>query len=170
MFIVFQKWIFLEAIFCVLTCLFYLWESLLAYSLPLWSRKIFRMWMFITNMFPDHCQTYCWFLNKLYFPRLYYFESESEVAQSCPTLRNPMDCSLPGSTVRRIFQARVLEWGAIAFSMTERLHFHFSLLCVGEGNGNPLQCSCLENPRDGVSQSKTRLKWLSSSSILFWNT
>ena len=48
--------------------------------------------------------------------------------------------------------------------MTERLHFHFSLLCIGEGNGNPLQCSCLENPRGGVTQSWTRLKWLSSSS------
>ena len=54
--------------------------------------------------------------------------------------------------------------------MTERLHFHFSLSCIGEGNGNPLQCSCLENPRDreawwaavyGVTQSRTRLKWLS---------
>ena len=51
--------------------------------------------------------------------------------------------------------------------MTERLHFHFSLSCIGEGNGNPLQCSCLENPRDGgawwaaiygVTQSQTRLK------------
>ena len=49
--------------------------------------------------------------------------------------------------------------------MTERLHFHFSLLCIGEGNGNPLQHSSLENPRDGVAQSWTWLKWLSSSSI-----
>ena len=57
--------------------------------------------------------------------------------------------------------------------MTERLHFHFSLSCIGEGTGNPLQCSCLENPRDGgawwaavngVAQSRTRLKRLSSSS------
>ena len=56
---------------------------------------------------------------------------------------------------------------------TEQLHFHFSLSCIGEGNGNPLQCSCLENPRDrgawwaavyGVAQSQTRLKRLSSSS------
>ena len=56
---------------------------------------------------------------------------------------------------------------------TERLHFHFSLSCIGEGNGNPLQCSCLENPRDGgawwaavcgVSQSQTQLTRLSSSS------
>ena len=42
--------------------------------------------------------------------------------------------------------------------LAERLHFHFSLLCIGEGNGNPLQCSCGENPRDGVTQSRTRLK------------
>ena len=55
----------------------------------------------------------------------------------------------------------------------ERLHFHFSFSCIGEGNGNPLQCSCLENPRDrgawwaavyGVAQSQTRLTRLSSSS------
>ena len=56
--------------------------------------------------------------------------------------------------------------------MTGRLRFHFSLSCIGEGNGNPLQCSCLENPRDQgawwaaiyrVAQSRTRLKWLRSS-------
>ena len=45
-------------------------------------------------------------------------KSESEVAQSCPTLSNPMDCSLPGSSVHGIFQAKILEWGAIAFSVT----------------------------------------------------
>ena len=43
-------------------------------------------------------------------------KSESEVAQSCPTLSDTMDCSLPGSSIHGIFQARVLEWGAIAFS------------------------------------------------------
>ena len=143
-------------------------------------------------------------------------ESESEVAQSCPTLSDPMDCSLPGSSIHGIFHARVLEWVAIAFSeflyilvcirrrqwqptlvllpgkshgrrslvgcspwgrkeldTTARLHFHFSLSCIGEGNGNPLHYSCLENPRDGgawwaavygVAQSWTRLKRLSSSS------
>ena len=48
-------------------------------------------------------------------------KSESEVAQSCPTLHDPMDCSLPGSFIRGIFQARVLEWGAIAFSVI----FHY---------------------------------------------
>ena len=45
-------------------------------------------------------------------------KSESEVAQSCPTLSDPIDCSLPGSSIHGIFQARVLEWGAIAFSDT----------------------------------------------------
>ena len=48
-------------------------------------------------------------------------KSESEVAQSCPTLRNPMDCSLPGPFVHGIFQAGVLEWGAIAFSQKKLL-------------------------------------------------
>ena len=63
--------------------------------------------------------------------------------------------------------------GSQESDMTEWFHFHFSLSCIGEGNGNPLQYSCLENPRDrrawwaaiyGVTQSQTRLKWLSSSS------
>ena len=68
---------------------------------------------------------------------------------------------------------RLQSMGSLESDTTERLHFHFSLPCIGEGNGNPLQCSCLENPRDkeawrasvyGVAQSRTRLKRLSSSS------
>ena len=51
-------------------------------------------------------------------------KSESEVAQSCPTLSDPMDCSLPGSSIHGIFQARVLEWGAIAFSDIMRLIYY----------------------------------------------
>ena len=60
-------------------------------------------------------------------------------------------------------------WGGTESDTTERLHFHFSLPCIGEGNGSPPQCSCLENPRDGgawwaavygVAQSRTRLKRL----------
>ena len=66
-------------------------------------------------------------------------------------------------------------WGPWGSDMTDRLHFHFSLSCIGEGNGNPLQCSCLENLRDGVAvygvaQSWTRLKRLSSSSIIYTYT
>ena len=49
-------------------------------------------------------------------------KSESEVAQSCPTLSDPMDCSLPGSSIHAMFQARVLEWGVIAFSGTIHLY------------------------------------------------
>ena len=61
---------------------------------------------------------------------------------------------------------RLQSMGLLESDMTERLHFHFSLSCIGEGNGNPLQCSCLENPRVGgalwaavygVAQSRTRL-------------
>ena len=68
---------------------------------------------------------------------------------------------------------RLQSMGSLESDTTERLPFHFSLSCTGEGDGNPLQCSCLENPRDraawwaavyGVTQSRTRLKRLSSSS------
>ena len=57
-------------------------------------------------------------------------KSESEVAQSCPTLSDPMDCSLPGSSIHGIFQARVLEWGAIAFSMetVNTANFRFNVI------------------------------------------
>ena len=57
-------------------------------------------------------------------------KSESEVAQSCPTLSDPMDCSLPGSSVHGIFQARVLEWGAIAFSKEEIFFKVITLLFI----------------------------------------
>ena len=68
---------------------------------------------------------------------------------------------------------RFQSMGSLRVGQTEWLHFHFSLSCIGEGNGNPLQCSCLENPRDtrawwaavyGVAQGRTWLKQLSSSS------
>ena len=107
-------------------------------------------------------------------------KSEREVDQSCHTLSHPMDCSPPGSSVHGSFQARVLEWVVIAFSMDYRnikdTHIqNYELLreLYGEGNGTPLQYSCLENPMDGgawwaavygVAQSRTRLKRLSNSS------
>ena len=59
---------------------------------------------------------------------------------------------------------RLQFMGSRRVDATERLHFHFSFSCIGEGNGNPLQCFCLENPRGGVAQSPTRLKRLSGSS------
>ena len=78
---------------------------------------------------------------------------------------------LPGKSHGRRSLMGCSPWGLEESDTTERLPFHFSLSCIGEGNGNPLQCSCLENPRDwgawwaavyGVTQSRTRLKRLST--------
>ena len=85
----------------------------------------------------------------------------------------PTPVLLPGKSHGRRSLVGYSPWGRKESDTTERLYFHFSLSCIGEGNGNPLQCSCLENPRDGgawwaavygVAQSRTRLKRLSSSS------
>ena len=86
---------------------------------------------------------------------------------------HPTPVLLPGKSHGQRSLVGCNPWGREESDTTERLHFHFSLSCTGEGNGNPLQCSCLENPRDGgawwaavcgVAQSWTQLKWLSSSS------
>ena len=85
----------------------------------------------------------------------------------------PTPVLLPGKSHGRSSLVGCSPWGREESDTTERLDFHFSLSCTGEGNGNPLQCSCLENPRDGgawwaavygVAQSQTQLKRLSSSS------
>ena len=92
---------------------------------------------------------------------------------------HPTPVLLPGKSHGRRSLMGCSPWGLEESDMTERLHFHFSLLCIGEGNGNPLQCSCLENPRDRgawwaavyrVAPSQTQLKRLSSSSSTasFW--
>ena len=87
---------------------------------------------------------------------------------------HPTPVLLPGKSYGRRSLVGCSPWGRWGLDTTEQLNFHFSLSCIGEGNGNPLQYSCLENPRDGrawwaavygVTQSQTRLKWLSSSSI-----
>ena len=90
-------------------------------------------------------------------------------------LWHPTPVLLPGKSRGRSSLVRCSPWGCEESDTTEQLHFHFSLSCIGEGNGNPLQCSCQENPRDreawwaavyGVTQSRTQLKWLSSSSTV----
>ena len=90
----------------------------------------------------------------------------------------PTPVLLPGKSHGRRSLVGYSPWGRWQSDTTEQLHFHSSLSCIGEGNGNPLQCSCLENPRDagawwaavsGVSQSQTRLKRLSSSSSIHMN-
>ena len=79
---------------------------------------------------------------------------------------HPTPVLLPGKSHGRRSLVGYSPWGREESDTTERLHFHFSLSCIGEGNGNPLQRSCLENPRDGgawwaavygVTQSRTRL-------------
>ena len=87
-------------------------------------------------------------------------ESESEVAQSCPTLRDPIDCSLPGSSVHGIFQARVLEWGATGFSVRAAFRSDqnrsvaqlYSTLC------DPMDCSLPGSSVHGIFQARV-LEW-----------
>ena len=88
----------------------------------------------------------------------------------------PTPVLLPGKSHGRRSLLGCSPWGCEESDTTERLHFHFSLSYIGEGNGNLLRCSCLENPRDrgawwatvyGVAQSWTRLKRLSSSSGIY---
>ena len=86
---------------------------------------------------------------------------------------HPTPILLPGKSHGRRSLVGCSPWAHEESDTTKRPHFHFSLSCIGGGNSNPLQCSCLENPRDGgacwaaiygVAQSRTRLKRLSSSS------
>ena len=88
---------------------------------------------------------------------------------------HPTPVLLPGKSHGWRSLVGCSPWGREESDTTERLHFHFSLSCIGEGNGNPLQCSCLENPWDGgawlaaiygVAESRTQLKRLSSSSCM----
>ena len=83
---------------------------------------------------------------------------------------HPTPVLLPGKSHGQRSLEGCSPWGCKESDMTEWLHFHFSLSCIGEGNGNPFQCSCLKNPRDGrawwaavygAAQSRTRLKQLS---------
>ena len=91
----------------------------------------------------------------------------------------PHPVLLPGKSHEWRSLVGCSPWDREKSDTTERLHFHFSLSCIGEENGSPLQCSCLENPRDGgawwaaiygVAQSRTRLKQLSSSSRPIFST
>ena len=108
-------------------------------------------------------------------------QNRSQVADELTSTRpepwrrrwHPTPVLLPGKSHGQRSLEGCSPWGHEESDMTERLHFHFSLSCIGEGNGNPFHCSCLENFRDGgawwaavygIAQSQTRLKRLSSSS------
>ena len=117
----------------------------------------------------DHCWVFqiCW-----------HIECSTFTASSFRIFRrrwwHPTPVLLPRKSHGQRSLVGCSPWGRKESDTTERLHFHFSLSCIGEGNGNPLQCSCLENPRDrgawwaaiyGVTQSRTRLKWLSNRNL-----
>ena len=115
--------------------------------------KLLTLWQVVMQQRKTNSKTYL--LEHCFHTCTHTPVAAAKSLQSCPTLCDPIDCSPPGSSVHGILQARTLEWVAI------------SLSCIGEANGNPLQCSCLENPRDGgawwvavygVTQRQTRLK------------
>ena len=103
----------------------------------------------------------------------HHFANKGPSSQSCRRRQwHPTLVLLPGKSHGRRSLVGCSPWGRWELNTTQWLHFHFLLSCIGEGNGNPLQCSCLENPRDcrawwaavyGVAQSQTWLKQLSSS-------
>ena len=135
-------------------------------SLWLFSQSTLLPWPFICKYLG-----HVWFafLHSACAPVIHFFFTVSGFADPTPVL-------LPGKPHGWRSLVGCSPWGCEESETTERLHFHFSLSCTGEGNGNPLQCSCLENPRDGgawwtavygVAQSRTRLKRLSSSSSSF---
>ena len=110
-------------------------------------------------------------------PPVLYEKWPLDLWSAAPIIRrrqwHPTPVTLPGKSHGRRSLVGCSPWGHEELDTTEWLHFHFLLSCIGEGNGNPLQCSCLENPRDGgawwaavygVTQSRTWLKRLSSSS------
>ena len=127
------------------------------------------IWSFEIHFLSDYVRTFCIHINLL---------SLLKTHTNLMTVRrrrqwHPTPVLLPGKSHGWRSLVGCSPWGREKSDTTEWLHFHFSLSCIGERNGNPLQRSCLENPRDGgawwavicgVAQSQTRLKWLSSSS------
>ena len=132
-------------------------------------------------MYPIFCASLYWALELKFFCRgpLWFTQFKLSFHLETPKGPQPEKAMAPHSSTLawKSHGWRILvgcsAWGHCKSDTTERLHFHFSLSCIGEGNGNPLQCSCLENPRDGgawwaavygVEQSQIQPKRLSSSS------
>ena len=141
-------------------------------------------WMFETVPGTQYRLSNCSLLQVKDSDYPHFIDGENEVQRRCTTGKflfpysktrklnqrrqwHPTPILLPGKSPGRRSLGGCSPWGHEELDMTERLPFHFSLSCTGEGNGNPLQCSCLENPRDGgawwaavygVTQSQTQLK------------
>ena len=163
-------WLFQVIKFC--SCLnLYKYENLSATLNNTWVPTGFMVW--IRGQHPKG-QILLWvvFVNKVLLElQLGSLVYESSKATFRRRQWHPTPVLLPGKSHGWRSLVGYSPWGFEESDMTERLQFHFSLSCIGEGNGNPLQCSCLENPRDGgvwwaavygVSQSRTRLMRLSS--------
>ena len=139
--------------------------------MPLWELTLQTVWAQTLITLLLKLQTYPWIKSPLHFYGTSGLLPHQFVLQRRQW--HPTPVLLPGKSHGRRSLVGCSPWGREESDMTERLHFHFSLSCIGEGNGNPLQYSCLESPRDGgawwaaiyeVAQSRTRLKPLSSSS------
>ena len=143
------------------------WRSEVLVLVPACSHCSYSSWVYIfsfRSMVSNYLAGFLWEINMV----LGMKSDQWRQWQPTPVL-------LPGKFRGRRSLVDCSPWGREESDTTEQRHFHFSLSCTGEGNDNPLQCSCLENPRDGgawwaaiygVAQSRTRLKWLSSSSSM----
>ena len=150
--------------FCEMKLLFTFFFCIIFFSFLFFFNFIFKLYnivLVLPNIEMNPPQVYLCF----------YFLSYTSLTLGKP--RGSYPVLLPGKSHGWKSLVGCSPWGHQELDMTERLHFHFSLSYTGERNGNPLQCSCLENPRDegawwaaicGVAQSRTQLKQHSSSS------
>ena len=146
--------------FCIASFLSYCWLSCCKFLIIFWScdKADFDSFCLIFQWFggvklptlPFHWCHWRKVLNG--YLQAHLWDSVGLVLDCCSKWRrrwHPTPVLLPGKSHGRRSLVGCSPWGLKESDMTEWLHFHFSLSCIGEGNGNPLQCSCLENPRDG---------------------
>ena len=136
-----------------------------------WKTGIDMYTLLCIQIMRTYCVAQGTFLNTLWWPK----RKGNPIKRRYMYTWHPTPVLLPGKSHRQRSLVSYSPWGLEELDTTERLHFHFSLSCTGERNGNPLQYSCLENPRGGgaswaavygVTQSRTQLKRLSSSSSI----
>ena len=161
------------------------WKTLLFFPMGTSLGKIFKLYIHDQKQTCTRAWQFFCSYRQLPLPRLYLMIYWLEYNCICIEYNCNLEINFiylwwflslkPGKPYGRRSLVGCSPWDHWESDTTHRLHFHFSLSHIGEGNGNPLQCSCLENPRDrgawwaaiyGVTQSRTRLKWLSSSSSM----
>ena len=116
----------------------------ISFVLPLSNLLLYVIYVCIYNVYYIMFNAVCYWSDNTIIYIQYLFKSSKMRKQWHPT-----PVLLPGKSHGWRSLVGCSPWGREESDTTERLHFHFSLSCIGEGNGNPLQCSCLENPRDG---------------------